>query len=841
MPGPTIPPTLAKAFIAFLSVLVVLTALFGFLLFGPLDIFSDINKMADLLNDSRDRSDRGRPSSPEVGPSLAREVSHDKPTMIDITTEPPIVSFESPGESVRLTLRGYYSDGTVGQLVAIPGADPAFTSTDPEVAQVSSDGIVTGLEAGGVDVEVFYGGFTAEVPVLVWGEVRQIPDPDLSKLLDVSGDGTAVLVNRVLAELKQDFGDDDAAELAATINGQVIFKYLTFPTYIIEFDSFGLEDLEYALEILKADRRIASAYPDRTVSASNGGPSQSSLPESMEFNAVGYSEAGMFDAWEVLNGTRSQTSQSLFRKRPVIVVIDSYFPPESMAPEVKVKGQNVMAKKFDYKKLDVRNKKHDGPLEKTIKNKVDHGISVTSILVAESNTSDLKLDEKNFSGVIPSVNGLDYLLYFRGAGDSVGDILPILVSYYLQELENLVPVQEQLDVVNMSIEMECGQSIGGPFIGWRDCNEQNTWARLMKEMPNVTFVTSAGNKNIDVAGKVNLIPASLAADRGNRRAVPNLITVGGLTGQRKADDSNFGGAVTIAAPFIVTLIRGRVNERVNENMVTREVGGTSNSAPLVAGTVALMRALDPDLKPEEIKRTLVETGKLTLWCKNDPLSDSCTQDEKVRALDAGAAVNYVLAKRPAPTPPPQPKPTVPIATPAQVPTASPTPIPIPIAQTVEPTPVSSAMRIYHNDVPAYSIGVPEDWIRGRNPFSDEDLWSGPNLRDPNLVYYFSPDRKAGLVVTDEYNQWMSSVIPYNFGPEKPLEIKTKNVTPSSNRGEYIEFYDLKAFCYSGPSEGVFELYGGENWSWSPLVTIAYACQDNFDHYETLLLGYYQKL
>ena len=202
MPGPTIPPTLAKAFIAFLSVLVVLAALFGFLLFGPFDIFSDINKMADLLNESRGGSDRGRPSSPEVAPSLAREVSDAEPVMVDITTEPRIVSFDNPGESVRLTLRGYYSDGTVGQLAAIPGAELTFTSTDPDVAQVSSDGVVTGVEAGGVDVEVSYGGFTAEVPVLVFEPFEPLPAIDPERVVPNADDGTAIVLNQLMVELQ---------------------------------------------------------------------------------------------------------------------------------------------------------------------------------------------------------------------------------------------------------------------------------------------------------------------------------------------------------------------------------------------------------------------------------------------------------------------------------------------------------------------------------------------------------------------------------------------------------------------------------------------------------------
>ena len=95
--------------------------------------------------------------------------------MIDINPSPRIVALNGQGQSQQLSVQGFYSDGTTGELADILDAKFSYTSSDPSVAEVSADSLITSLKASGADITVTYGGFDADVPVLVWGEIRQIP------------------------------------------------------------------------------------------------------------------------------------------------------------------------------------------------------------------------------------------------------------------------------------------------------------------------------------------------------------------------------------------------------------------------------------------------------------------------------------------------------------------------------------------------------------------------------------------------------------------------------------------------------------------------------------------
>ena len=66
------------------------------------------------------------------------------------------------------------------------------------MAEVDSRGVVTGLAVGGADVVVSYGDLTATVPVFVWGPMRTVPPVDPQRLLEVSDNGSAIVLNRVM-------------------------------------------------------------------------------------------------------------------------------------------------------------------------------------------------------------------------------------------------------------------------------------------------------------------------------------------------------------------------------------------------------------------------------------------------------------------------------------------------------------------------------------------------------------------------------------------------------------------------------------------------------------------
>ena len=100
-------------------------------------------------------------------PSLMQDVELEL-QLVGILPIPGIVQLDNPGDSMQLSVKGYYSDGSVGQLDVIDGMDFTYRSSDPSVAEVSLVGVVTAFEKGGADVEVGYGDFTATVTVFVW-------------------------------------------------------------------------------------------------------------------------------------------------------------------------------------------------------------------------------------------------------------------------------------------------------------------------------------------------------------------------------------------------------------------------------------------------------------------------------------------------------------------------------------------------------------------------------------------------------------------------------------------------------------------------------------------------
>jgi hypothetical protein len=125
------------------------------------------------------------------------------------------------------------------------------------------------------------------------------------------------------------------------------------------------------------------------------------------------------------------------------------------------------------------------------------------------------------------------------------------------------------------------------------------WDRLFEQFstidPGIVFVASAGNDNTDAA---NHFPGG--------RSHPNVITVAAVSpvGNRSSF-SNFGPSVDIAASgeLLVTpdITMGKAGYRENSK-------GSSYSAALVTGAVALMQGANPHLEAARIKEILRETS-----------------------------------------------------------------------------------------------------------------------------------------------------------------------------------------------------------------------------------------
>ena len=575
------------------------------------------------------------PVPPDVQPTQDVPATQDlqEGQLTDIIASPRIILLNDPGDSQRLSVQGYYSDGSVGELEDDSGAAFSYRSTDSSVAQVGSDGVVTAIKAGGADVVVGYGSFTDTVPILVWGTVRRIPPIDPDRLLEVSDDGSAIVLNRVMVELEPGYGSEDAKQVASDIGGAVVFEFLTFPGFLVEFNARTEEDLTKALAILQSDQRVALAYPDITMVASQGpNPIETVNLADDERNA--YLDSGMEQAWTLMGNVPQPNLKPV-----VMVMIDTDFVSWVQNQEhggkfESEKGQGLLSDDIDR----VLNSEFDSEHIKILsEGKYDvgaHGSAVASIMVARNNPPGSG-ESGSFSGVVSSVDDLSYLLLVyvdpKKATDALSNNPTITFAGVAACLETIQ--RYEIDVVNLSIGTLNPASLLGVPVWF-------SWKNRLKElinngMSNTTFVVAAGN---DTADAVDSFPASLSGS-------PNVITVGNV---HKPDndfewvpDSNFGETVTLGAPGgnIWVVDAGFDSSSIGYKLVS----GTSYAAPLVSGTVALLKALDQSLTPEEIKSILVDTGDTSHNVSKDPGAEHCSM---LPILDAGAAVTELLNPNP---------------------------------------------------------------------------------------------------------------------------------------------------------------------------------------------------
>lgn len=200
-------------------------------------------------------------------------------------------------------------------------------------------------------------------------------------------------------------------------------------------------------------------------------------------------------------------------------------------------------------------------------------------------------------------------------------------------------------------------SFGG--IGWGSTSV-NTIKSAMVSVPDMFFVIAAGNVATSTPeannDKVAVYPSQLTKD------LDNVISVANTTSSDVLSSTSHYGAtsVDIAAP----------GTSIYSTIPTSSYGtmsGTSMATPMVASTVAVMRAVKPNITAKEIKEILCSSSD-----KLSSLSDKVISGGRLNVYNAVKAAMTTPTSTPTATP--TIKPTVtPTATPTIKPTETPTP------------------------------------------------------------------------------------------------------------------------------------------------------------------------
>ena len=594
----------------------------------PLSVRPD--SLAQIFSESRS----GDEEHESLSVDRTQSTEADRGMLSAVVPFPRTIVFQEADESVQMELTGVYSDGSEEALADLETM-ASFSSSEPDVVQVDASGLVTSVSSGGADIIVEYEEFRAQVSIIVYGPIVEIPPFDPDKVVQIE-DGPEVVVNRIVVVPQTEEYDAELTEaIASEYGGAIIAEFKNLNLFSLEFDIDALDALEMKLEELEADARIESATPNFLFATAQT-PTPTNTPTPIPDPDHAYKSIELEQAWKFLEDLQKQDKDAL---KPVhIAVIDDGF----VDCYSSIDFCNTV---FDFK-MTITHKKWASEVGNTF-----HGTAVTSVI----------------SRVISRVPELDDTLHIYDAGTDLGNIGSALENI-LKSVDHIYPHADKIDVINMSFAGHCDAKLWICFWPVDDplvMLDRGHIKNIIRDLgaKGTVVVVASGNNEKDAK---NTFPAYLSS------SFDNVITVGGLKRNKneRAEKSNYGNSsdygndgyeiITVAAPYFVEALNTGDGDGEDFPEGYTELDGTSFSAPLVTGVVALMRAVNPELSAKEVKSILVDTGRFGVLSPNGI-------EEDWKRVNAEEAVKKALRKVPTPTSTP-----VPTATPFSPP---PTPTP----------------------------------------------------------------------------------------------------------------------------------------------------------------------
>ncbi|MDR3127914.1 MAG: S8 family serine peptidase [Bifidobacteriaceae bacterium] len=366
------------------------------------------------------------------------------------------------------------------------------------------------------------------------------------------------------------------------------------------------------------------------------------------------SGSSVASAWEYLNNS----STALPTAAPV-AVIDSAFTYSN-----NEESENIYAK-CDFGEGDAKcSKTTVAPNSQTPAERApNHGTVVSHIISSMTNNGT--------GGMGSSYNSP---VYFYKIADAEGGLSNSAVVNAINQAK-----VDGAKVINMSFGAVCDNTSDCPSGG----SLAIPWDEPLKSAyrSGMTLVAAAGNERYDSK------TGTFTCHRSTPALLDYVISVGAM--QQDGGDSYFSNC-----DYSVNVTAGGANVRTRTNASQVSLtdwttgNGTSYSSPFVAGIVSVLKRINTQLSPDQIKQALQSTAhditKKTNWA-----GDICATTEGISVgwdkctgwgvVDAKAAVESILpSPEPTPTPTPEPTPTpTPTPEPTPTPTPEPTPEPVP--------------------------------------------------------------------------------------------------------------------------------------------------------------------
>ncbi len=523
--------------------------------------------------------------------------------LVGLVPSPGSVILDDVGDTDTLSVKGYYSDQSLANLALNL---VTYESSDSSVVSVTADGLVTANGPGWADILVEFGDFSERVHALVFGDIPTLPpiDPDMVGVTPGLHDEAQVVKNRVIVELHPGLGTSGADDIAMALGGQVVFSYRNFPGYVIEFDS-QTRDLNGVIAHLRGDDRVEAAYPDVVFEATDY------LIDTLALSSLkndSYVQDARFDrAWSMMEVVPTL--------HPVVIWI-----VESGELHVSDKdAPNVVKEEFDDQRIHVPPRPFTWPWENTGK----HISAVTSIIAARNHEGQGNWlienngleDRDNFSGIVSSVENIQYDVI---ALNRHPNSIHFTMSSLIKDLDLMSDFKvADIDVVNMSFGMRVGDQNFGRI------------ENIVRNMTGAIFVPAAGKWEVDAE---SVFPAKLSLH------MENVITVGAADAiySGHLQGTAYGDAVTLLAPGLVWSMD------ISDQSGYGYFPGTSAAAPMVSGAIALLRAIDPNITPGEIKELIVDTAA-TSTCSYAAVR--CPRSGEWSLLRADRAIAKLIADR----------------------------------------------------------------------------------------------------------------------------------------------------------------------------------------------------